>query len=81
MFLKVYNIEKLSSKQFHSLIEDGIHDFCEIQVLFKGTEIFLLFLRGYSEVLITRGGIKPRIYKGTMPALTLYREFTLLPSL
>ena len=28
------------------LMEDGIHDFCEIQVLFKGTEIFPLFLRG-----------------------------------
>ena len=33
-------------KGVHSLMEDGIHDFCEIQVLFKGTEIFLLFLRG-----------------------------------
>ena len=31
---------KSSSRELHSLIEDGIHDFCEIQVLFKDTEIF-----------------------------------------
>ena len=31
---------------FQSLMEEGIHDFCEILVLLKGTDIFLLFLRG-----------------------------------
>ena len=31
---------------FHSLMEKGIHDFCGILVLLKGTDIFLLFLRG-----------------------------------
>ena len=36
---------KSSSCKFHSLMEDGIYDFCEIQVLLKGPEIFLLFLR------------------------------------
>ena len=37
---------KSSSKDFHSLMEEGIHDFCEILVILKGTDIFLLFLRG-----------------------------------
>ena len=48
MFIKVCNVEKfLSHLQGSSIVlmEDGIHDFCEIQVLFKGTEIFLLFFR------------------------------------
>ena len=39
-------------------MEDGIHDFGEIQVLFKGTEIFLLFLKGVTEISLTRGRIK-----------------------
>ena len=49
MFLKIViliSFSKSFSRGFHSLMEDGIHDFCEIQVLFKGNEIFLLFLRG-----------------------------------
>ena len=37
---------KSSSREFHSLMEEGIHDFCEILVLLKGSDIFLLFLRG-----------------------------------
>ena len=37
---------KSPSREFHSLMENRIiHDFCEIQVLMKGTEIFLLFFR------------------------------------
>ena len=31
MFLKVYNVDrffKLSSREFQSLMEEGIHDFC-----------------------------------------------------
>ena len=53
--------------------------FCEIQdiVLFKGTEIFLLFLRGQSEIALTRGGIKSCIYEGTMPVLTMYMKESL----
>ena len=37
---------KSSSREFQSLMEEGIHDFCEILVLLKGTDIFLLFLKG-----------------------------------
>ena len=48
-----------------------MHDFCEKQVLLKGTEIFLKFLRGLSEVSLTKGEIKSCIYEGTMPVLTL----------
>ena len=49
MFLKVCNFERVfksSPREFHSLMEEGIRDFCEILVLLKGTDIFLLFLRG-----------------------------------
>ena len=49
MFLKVCNVDRLfksSSREFHSVMEEGIHDFCEILVLLKGTDTFLLFLRG-----------------------------------
>ena len=37
---------KSSSRELHSLMEEGMHDFCEILVLLKGTNIFLLFLKG-----------------------------------
>ena len=37
---------KSSSIEFHSLIDDGIQDFCEILVRLKVTDIFLLFLNG-----------------------------------
>ena len=43
---------------FLSLMEEGIHDFCEILVLLKDTDIFLLFLRGYFEISLTKGGSK-----------------------
>ena len=49
MFLKVSNVDRVfksSSREFHSLKEEGIHDFCEILVLLKGTDIFLLLLKG-----------------------------------
>ena len=45
MFLKVCKVDgffKSSSREFHSLMEEGIHDFCEILVLLMGTDIFLL---------------------------------------
>ena len=48
-FLKVCNVDrffKSSSREFQSLIEEGIHGFCEILDLLKCTDIFLLFLRG-----------------------------------
>ena len=48
-FLKVCNVDrffKSSSREFQSLMEEGIHDFCEILVLLKGTDIFLLFSEG-----------------------------------
>ena len=51
-------------------MEDGIHDFGKIQVLFKGTEIFLLFLKGVSEISLTRGRIKSCTYE----VLTLYTK-------
>ena len=65
-------------------MEDGVHGISEIQVLFKGTKIFLLFLRGESEISLTKGGMKPRIYEGNMYSSIIIiheREFTLLPSL
>ena len=37
---------KLSSRKFHSLMGDGIQDFCEMLVRFRGTDILLLFLKG-----------------------------------
>ena len=40
------DVFKSSSMEFHSLMEEGIHAFCEILVLLKGNDIFLLFLRG-----------------------------------
>ena len=48
-FLKVSNVDiflKLSSRQFHSLMDDGIRDFCEILFRFRGTDILQLFLKG-----------------------------------
>ena len=48
-FLKVGNVDiffKLSSREFHSLMADGIHNFCEILVRLRGTDMFLLFLNG-----------------------------------
>ena len=47
-FLKVGNVGtilKLSSRQFHSLMADGIQDLCEILVRLRGTDIFLLRLK------------------------------------
>ena len=37
---------KLSSREFHSLIDDGIQDFCETLVRLRGTDIVLLYLKG-----------------------------------
>ena len=48
-FIKVGNVDiflKLSSREFHSLMDDGIQDFFEVLVRFRGTDIFLLFLKG-----------------------------------
>ena len=48
-FLKVGNVDisfKLSPREFHSLMADGIQDFCEILVRLRGTYMFLLFLNG-----------------------------------
>ena len=33
---------KSSSMELHSLMEEGMHDFCEILVLLKGTDIFFI---------------------------------------
>ena len=49
MLLKVGNVDiflKLSSREFHSPMADGIQDFCEILVRLRGTDIFLLFFKG-----------------------------------
>ena len=35
---------RLSSREFHSLMTDEIHDFYEILVRLRVTDIFLLFL-------------------------------------
>ena len=48
-FLKVGNVDiflKLHSREFHSLMDDRIQDFCEILVRFRGTDILILFLNG-----------------------------------
>ena len=37
---------KSSSREFHSLIDDKMENFCEILVRLEGTEIVLLFLMG-----------------------------------
>ena len=42
----VDNFVKLSSREFHSLMGDGMQDCCEILVRLRGTDIFLLFLKG-----------------------------------
>ena len=48
-FLKVCYVDrffKSSPRQFHSLMEEGIHDFCEILVILKGTDYFYYFSEG-----------------------------------
>ena len=35
----------------------GIQNVCEILVLLRGTDIFLLFLKGKFEISLTKGGI------------------------
>ena len=48
-FFKAGNVDiflKLSSREFQSLMDDGVQDFCEILVRFRGTDIFLLILKG-----------------------------------
>ena len=42
-FCNVNIFYKSSLRQFHSLMEEGIHDFCETLVLLKGTDIFLFY--------------------------------------
>ena len=59
--LKVANVDillKLSSGEFHSLIIDGIQDFYEILVRFRDIYLFILFLKGQSDISITKGGSK-----------------------
>ena len=36
---------KSSSREFQSLMEEGIHGFCEILVLLKGTDISIISQR------------------------------------
>ena len=48
-----------------------------LRVLFKGTEIFLLFLMGLSEISRIKGGIKSCMYEGTLGVLTLYMKESL----
>ena len=48
-FLKVGNVDisfKLSSRDFNSLMADGIHDFCEILVRLKVQICFYCFSMG-----------------------------------
>ena len=47
--LNVGNVDiflMVSLRKFHSLMDDGIQDFCDILVRFRGTNILLLFLKG-----------------------------------
>ena len=47
-------------------IHDLVQDFCKMLVLLKGTDIFLLFLRGLFEISLIKGGIESCIYEGTL---------------
>ena len=47
-----------SSRVFHILMTDGIHDLNEILVRVNGLEKLLLFLRGYPEFSLTNRGNK-----------------------
>ena len=51
-----------SSRVFHILMADGIHDLNEILVRVISVEKFLLFLRGYPQISFTNGGNKSAIY-------------------
>ena len=45
-FLKFGNVDiflRLSSREFHSQMANGIHDFCEILVRFRGLEVQVYF--------------------------------------
>ena len=61
----------LSSIESNSLIDDGIQDLCEILLGFRVTDKFLLFLKGLSDIPLTKGGIKSCMLEGPMPILTL----------
>ena len=56
-----------SSREFHILLGDGIHDFDKTFVRVKGIEKLLLFLRGYPEISQANGGSKSTIYDRTIP--------------
>ena len=44
--VKVDKYLKSYSRPFYNLMGDGMQDFCEMLVLLKGSEVFLLFLKG-----------------------------------
>ena len=58
---KVANFHKFeqlcSSRVFHILMTDGIHDLNEILFRVNGVEQLLLYLRGYLKISLTNGGI------------------------
>ena len=66
-----------SSRVFHILMDDRIHDLSDILVQVNGVEKLLLFLRGYPEISLTNAGNKSVIYVGTSPLFTLYIKFSL----
>ena len=40
------NIVQLYLRESHSLMNDGMQHFCDILVRLRGTDIFMLFLKG-----------------------------------
>ena len=70
---------RLSSRSFHILIADGIHDVVETFVQVNGVEK-ILFLRGYTEISLTNGGMKSAIYVGTIPSYFMHKIQSLLVS-
>ena len=49
MFLKVCNVDKFfksSSREFHSLMEDGIHDFVRYKFYLRALRYFCYFSGG-----------------------------------
>ena len=63
---------RISSRVFHILMADNIHDINEILVWVNGVEKLLLFLWRYPEVSLTNRGFKSAIYDETSPLLSLY---------
>ena len=57
---------RLSSRLFHILIADGIHEVVGTFVPVNGVEKLLLFLRVHPEISLTKEELSSEIYVGTI---------------